>query len=85
MMGTKVIVLATMGTEVKKNSGDDEYATTDDGYKVGRRRLLDRATTGLGQVRTAEIGQRRVLGGQRWVLLRRRRPRSCDNGLRVER
>ena len=30
---------ATTGTEVLKKSGDDGYATLDDGYRVGRRRL----------------------------------------------
>ena len=76
MTGTKVKVRAMTGTEVKKNLGDDGYATANDGYRVGRRRLLDRATTGHARARTAEIGRRQVLGGQR-------RLRSRDDGSQV--
>ena len=53
--GMKVTILATMGIEVKKKTSDNGYATPDDGYKVGQRRLLDRETTGRGRARTTEI------------------------------
>ena len=81
--GTKVKVRTTMDMQVKKNSGDNGdattdngYATADDGYMVGRRRLMDWATTGRARARTAEIARQQVLSGRRQL-------RLGDDGSRV--
>ena len=58
-MGTEVTVRATTGMEVKKNLGDDKYATANDGCWIGRRLVAVGRVwlrSGDNKSRTSDIG-----------------------------